>query len=96
MPTSAIDLVRGYRHPCRSSLGAAVDGGLARGRRIPAPVAVVRRPALRRRRPRADGCSFPATAAVTMIGLAASLLTDGEQIATVAGYRSWLQVGEGW
>lgn len=39
---------------------------------------------------------FPGTAATTMIGLAASLLTDGEQVATAAGYRSWLVLGEDW
>lgn len=39
---------------------------------------------------------FPGTAATTMIGLAASLLTDGEQIATAAGYRSWPVLGEDW
>ena len=39
---------------------------------------------------------FPGTAATTMIGLAASLLTDGDQIATAAGYRSWPVLGEDW
>jgi hypothetical protein len=37
---------------------------------------------------------FPGTAGGTMLGLAASLLTDGDQIATVAGYESWPEIGE--
>jgi len=39
---------------------------------------------------------FPGTAAGTMLGLAASVLTDGEQIALVANYRSWPELEDDW
>ena len=39
---------------------------------------------------------FPGTAAGTMLGLAASVLTDGEQIALAASYRSWPEMEDDW
>ena len=41
-----------------------------------------------------DG-QFPGTAGSTMVDLAASLLSDGDQIATAAGYSAWPGVGGG-
>lgn len=39
-----------------------------------------------------DG-QFPGTAGSTMLDLAASLLSDGDEVATAAGYRRWPELG---
>lgn len=39
---------------------------------------------------------LPGTAGSTMLGLAASLLTDGDEIATAASYASWPELGDDW
>ena len=38
--------------------------------------------------------SFPGTAGSTMLGLAASLLTDGDEVATAGDYGSWPGLGD--
>ncbi len=39
---------------------------------------------------------MPGTAGSTMLGLAASLLTDGDEIATAATYATWPHLGDDW
>ncbi len=40
-----------------------------------------------------EDARFPGTAGSTMLDLAASLLSDGDEVATAAGYRLWPELG---